>query len=217
MDLHSAPPSAPATAAALPPSTRLPLRAPPYDDDVAQYIGNTAFKGLSPQHLRLALAHQPALGRAFQALAHQVLFQCALPEREREIAIIRTGALKRSEYEWGMHVSIYGDKCGLSAAQIAELTQGTPSAALWTDKERLIVQAVDELHHHSTVSDTTWAALRAHWPEPQIVELILSTGFYTMAAMFLNSVAVPLEDGAERFPAGIVQAAVPAATQAGAA
>jgi alkylhydroperoxidase family enzyme len=195
-------------------STRLPLRAPPYDADVAATIGNTAFKGLSPQNLRLALAHQPALASAFQAMAHQVLFKSALPEREREIAIIRTGALTRSEYEWGMHVSIYGDKCKLSAAQIAELTTGTPSEALWTDKERLIVRVVDELHHHSTVADATYAEMRTHWAEPQIVELILSSGFYHMAAFFLNSVAVPLEHGAERFPDGIQQASVPATKDA---
>lgn len=191
------------------PSTRLPLRAPPYPPDVAARIGNTAFSGLSPQNLRLALAHQPALAGAFQALAHEVLFKCALPEREREIAIIRTGALTRSEYEWGMHVSIYGGPCGFSDAQIDELTRGELSAALWTERERLIVRAVDELHHHSTVSDATWTQLAAHWPPAQIVELILSSGFYHMAAFFLNSVAVPLEEGAERFPPGIAQAAVP--------
>ncbi len=190
-------------------STRLPLRAPPYEPEVAARIGNSAFTGLSPQNLRLALAHQPALAGAFQALAHQILFKCALPERLREVAIIRTGALTRSEYEWGMHVSIYGGPCGFSAAQIAELTQGQASAELWTEQERLVVRMVDELHHHSTVSDATWQALSAHWPPAQIIELILSSGFYHMAAFFLNSVAVPLEDGAERFPAGITQAAVP--------
>jgi alkylhydroperoxidase family enzyme len=198
-------PSAPAVAH----SERLPLRQPPYDDEVAKTIGNTAFTGLSPQNLRLALAHQPRMAAAFQAMAHQVLFKAALPEREREIAIIRTGALTRSEYEWGMHVSIYADKCGLSPQQITELTNGQLSAALWTDKERLIVQMVNELHHHSTVSDATWKGMSAHWEAPQIIELILSSGFYHMAAFFLNSVGVPLEDGSERFPSGLTQAAVP--------
>ena len=57
--------------------------------------------GLLPRlvNLRLALAHHGKLGGAFQAMAHVVLFQCAVPERDREIAIIRTGALTRSEYE----------------------------------------------------------------------------------------------------------------------
>ncbi|MDP9912562.1 hypothetical protein J2W27_004688 [Variovorax boronicumulans] len=106
----------------LAPSTRLPLRPPPYEPEVAAAIHNTAFKGLSPLNLRLALANHGKLGPAFQAMAHVVLFQCALPERDREIAIIRTGALTRSEYEWGMHVSIYADKCRLDAAQVRELT-----------------------------------------------------------------------------------------------
>lgn len=192
------------------PSTRLPLRGPPYEPEVAARIRNTAFGALSPQNLRLALAHQPALAGAFQALAHQILFKCTLPAREREIAIIRTGALTRSEYEWGMHVSIYGEPCGLSREQVDELTLGQPSAGLWTDTERLVVRMVDELHRHHTVSEATWAQMSAHWPPAQIVELILSAGFYQMAALFLNSTAVPLEDGAERFPAGLAQAAVPA-------
>ncbi len=189
-------------------STRLPLRQPPYEPEMERRIRNSAFKGLSPLNLRLALAHSPKLSEHFQSMAHVVLFQGQLPEREREIAIIRTGALTRSEYEWGMHVSIYGEKCGFSEAQIAELTQGAPSAALWSEKERAIVRMVDELHAHSTVSDATWDALRTHWPHEQIVELILASSFYHMAAFFLNSMAVPLEEGSRRFPPGLAQAAV---------
>ena len=200
----------PELAADLAVSTRLPLRAPPYPPEVAARIHNTAFGALSPQNLRLVLAHQPALAAAFQAMAQQILFKGALPERQREIAIIRTGALTRSEYEWGMHVSIYAERCGLTPEQIADLTLATtPSATLWTEAERCIVHMVDELHHHSTVSDATWAAMCSHWPEDQIVELILSSSFYHMAAFFLNSTAVPLEDGAMRFPPGLTQARVP--------
>ena len=199
----------PESAADLAASTRLPLRAPPYPPEVAARIQNKAFGALSPQNLRLVLAHQPALAAAFQAMAQQILFKGALPERQREIAIIRTGALTRSEYEWGMHVSIYAERCGLTPEQITDLTLATtPSATLWTEGERCIVRMVDELHHHSTVSDATWAAMRSHWPEDQIVELILSSSFYHMAAFFLNSTAVPLEDGARRFPPGLTQARV---------
>lgn len=197
----------------LPPSQRLPLRPPPYEPEVAAAVGSTAFKGLSPLNLRLALANHPKLGPAFQAMAHVVLFQCALPERDREISIIRTGALTRSEYEWGMHVSIYASKCGLSEAQVRDLTCAPAwrslSPDLWTPKERLIVRMADELHFHSTIADATWAGLNANWPQEQVVELIFSSAFYHMAAFFLNSAAVPLEAGSRRFPEGLAQAAVP--------
>ena len=198
----------------LAPSTRLPLRPPPYEPEVAAAVQSTAFKGLSPLNLRLALANHSKLGPAFQAMAHVLLFQCALPERDREIAIIHTGALTRSEYEWGMHISIYADRCGLDAAQVRELTGSADwhalSPGLWSDKERLIVRMVDELHHHCTVSDQTWQSLGAGWPQEQVIELIFASSFYHMAALFLNSAAVPLEPGAERFPAPLAQAKVPA-------
>lgn len=198
---------------ALAPSKRLPLRPPPYEPEVARNIDSTAFTGLSPQNLRLALAHHPQLAGAFQAMAHVVLFKCEVAEREREIAIIRTGALTRSEYEWGMHVSIYGAKCGLDAAQIGELTQCASwsdlSEARWSGPERLIVRMVDELHHHATLSDATWSQMSVHWPRQQVIELIFASSFYHMAAFFLNSAGVPLEDGSERFPPGVSQAAVP--------
>ena len=198
----------------VPHSTRLPLRSPPYEPEVAAAVASTAFKGLSPRNLRLALANHSKLGPAFQAMAHVVLFGGALPERDREISIIRTGALTRSEYEWGMHVSIYAGKCGLSEEQVQELTRAadwrTLSDSLWTPKERLIVRMVDELHGHSTIADATWQEMNAAWPQDQVIELIFSSAFYHMAAFFLNSAAVPLEDGSRRFPEGMAQAAVPA-------
>lgn len=195
-------------------STRLPLRPPPYEPEVEKAIRNSAFKGLSPLNLRLVLAQEPKLSVAFQSMAHVVLFQGALPEREREIAIIRTGALTRSEYEWGMHVSIYAARCGLSEAQVHDLTCAPGwrdlAPGLWSAPERLIVRMADELRLHATVADDTWHGLCAHWPQEQVIELIFSSAFYHMAAYFLNSAAVPLEDGSQRFPPGLAQAQVPA-------
>jgi alkylhydroperoxidase family enzyme len=193
-------------------SPRLPLRQPPYEPEMERTIRSTAFTGLSPRNLRLALANHPKLAAAFQSMAHVVLFQCAVAERDREIAIIRTGALTRSEYEWGMHVSIYGDKCGLTEAQVQELTCAASwrelSSSLWTPAETLIVRMVDELHRHSTVADETWQQLCAGWPKDEVMELVFASSFYHMAAFFLNTAAVPLEDGARRFPPGISQAMV---------
>ncbi len=195
-------------------SRRLPLRPPPYEPAVEQVINKGSFTGLSPRNLRMVLAHHPALAASFQAMAQVILFKCEVPARQREIAIIRTGALTRSEYEWGMHVSIFGEPCGLDAGQIDELTLCTDwrslSADRWTPAERLIVRIVDELHHHATISDATWAQMDVLWPRPQIIELILAASFYHMAAFFLNSMAVPLEIGSQRFPAGLRQAEVPA-------
>jgi alkylhydroperoxidase family enzyme len=195
--------------------SRLPLLQPPYSPEVQPVIESKSFTGLSPGKLRLALANHPKLASGFLSMARVVLFQCAVPEREREIAIIRTGALTRSEYEWGMHVSIYAEKCKLSEPQVQELTFAPSwqalSHMLWTPTERLVVRMVDELHQHSTVSDETWRQLVDTWPQDQVIELLFASSFYHMAAFFLNAAAVPLEEGSRPFPEGISQASVPAA------
>ena len=191
---------------------RLPLRLPPYALEEEAALANNAFKdGLSPLNLRRALVHDPKLFVAFQAMAQTVLFKGSLPEREREIAIMRTGVLTRSEYEWGMHVSIYAERCGLTDQQVDDLTADDIRQELWTPRERLIVRMVDELHQYSTISDATWNELRSNWPHDEIVQLVMASGFYHMAAFFLNSMAVPLEEGARRFSGRLAQARVPVA------
>lgn len=196
--------AAPASSDGIADSQRLPLRRPPYDEDTARNIENTAFTGLSPRNLRLALAHNPTMGRHFQAMAQAVLFQAEVDLRVKEIAIIRTGALTRSEYVWGMHVSIFGEQAGLDDDAIRDLTLA-PSwldlrDARWTDAERLAVRMVDELHFQSGISDETWTRMNATWPPEQFIELIFASGVYHLASFFLNSAAVPLEDGQARFP-----------------
>lgn len=190
-------------------SDRLPLRRPPYDEATRRNIENTAFTGLSPQNLRLALAHNPLLGAGFQALAHSVLFKAEVELRVKEIAIIRTGALTGAEYVWGMHVSIFGERCELDQAAINDLTLAAGWDDLkdsrWSDKDRLAVRMADELHFQSGISDETWTEMSAIWPPSQFIELIFAVGVYHVASFFINSAGVPLEDGQARFPEDYVK------------
>src|SRR3546814_7714394 len=108
-----------------------------------------------------------------------------------------------------MHVSIFGEKCGLTPEQVEDVTVSKTwrdlKPGLWNKREQLVVRMVDELHHHSTIADETWLQLTEHFPNDQVVELIFSSSFYHMAAFYLNSTAVPLEDGSQRFPEGVMQ------------
>lgn len=181
---------------------RLPPRDPPYEPEIEKMMGAMRFDGPAPRHLMQALAHAPKLLMRFQAMGGTLLFGGRLPEREREIAIMRTGARTRSEYEWGMHVRLYQQSCGLSDAQVAATLEGRPDDPVWSARETLILRAVDALHDSSTIPDGLWTELAAHWPPDQLVELVLTIGYYHMAAFFLNATGVALEDGAARFPQG---------------
>ena len=66
--------------------------------------------------------------------------------RQREIVIDRVTASCGAEYEWGVHVSVFAAKAGLTEAQITSLTLGGPDDNCWTDADRLLIRLCDSLH-----------------------------------------------------------------------
>jgi alkylhydroperoxidase family enzyme len=131
--------------------------------------------------------------------ANHVLSGSTLPPRERELVILRTGYLCRSGYEWAQHASI-GRQAGLTDTEIERLTHGS-TADGWSDGDRHLLEATEELVRDHFVSDATWAALAAAWSEQQLMDLVFAVGQYTLVSMALNSFGVQLEDSTERFPA----------------
>ena len=115
-----------------------------------------------------------------------------LPEREREIAVLRTGYRCGSGYEWAQHVVI-GKRTGLTDAEIARLKQD--GTAGWSDADAAIVAACDDLARDRFVSDGSWRALAAHFDERQCMDLVYTVGQYTQVSMLLNSFGVQLDPG----------------------
>ena len=140
------------------------------------------------------LAHAPTALTAFLAWGSYVLSkQNALPAREREIIILRTGYLCRSGYEWTQHVEI-GQRAGITDAEIAAIKAGA-DAPNWTPAEAALLRACDELHARQFVSNPTWAALKAHFSEKACMDTVFTIGNYTQVAMMLNSFGVQLDEG----------------------
>ena len=140
------------------------------------------------------LARDAAALKAFLGWGSYVLSRRnALPAREREIAVLRTGWLCRSGYEWTQHVPI-GQRAGLTDAEIARIKAGA-DAADWSAADRAILVAADELHRDHFISDPAWAALKAHFNDKQCMDLVFTVGQYTQVSMILNSFGVQLDPG----------------------
>ena len=142
------------------------------------------------------LARHPKIFKRWSAFGGTLLYGGALPPRERELMILRTGYLCRSRYEWGQHVEI-GRAAGLSDEEIARVAEG-PEAAGWSEVDALALRAADELHADSHISDTTWAALAEGWDDQQLIEACMVVGQYHLVAFTLNSLGV--EPESEDFP-----------------
>jgi len=139
------------------------------------------------------LVREPKAFKGFLAWGNYVLSRRnALPEREREIAILRTGYLCKSGYEWTQHV-IIGKRSGLSDDEIARLKKGAEAG--WSAADAALIRASDELHKDQFISDTTWAALGKHFTQKQCMDVVFTVGQYTQVSMILNTFGIQLDEG----------------------
>lgn len=146
---------------------------------------------------RTLLRHWGA-SRKFDIWAQHVLGDTqTLPPRERELLVLRTGWLCRSEYEWGQHVRI-GRKAGLTDVEIARVKLG-PEAPGWEPFDALLLRAADELHADAGLTDTTWAGLAKQYSTQQLMDVVFTVGQYHLVSMVLNSFRVQLDEGLEGF------------------
>ena len=144
------------------------------------------------------LAHSPkALTRFLEWGGYILSKRNSLPEREREIAILRTGFNCGSGYEWTQHREI-GLRAGVTQAEIAAIKQG-PDEPAWSAIDRAILTACDELTRDFFVSDATWKAL-APLGDKGRMDLVMTVGQYTQVSMMLNSFGVQLDEGVPGWP-----------------
>jgi alkylhydroperoxidase family enzyme len=173
-----------------------------YQDHVANHpiTGRGKSGDVQPSGLVRILARHPGLYQAwtdFAGALHQVR---RLPERDKELAILRVAWRNQAPYEWGQHVP-RALEFGVSHDEVARVKIG-PDDPGWVEFDRSLLQAVDELHDEGTITDATWAVLSERYDDAQLIELPIVIGFYHLMAFMLNSLAVPIKEGAQGFDAG---------------
>src|SRR4051794_21773176 len=143
------------------------------------------------------LVRHPGLFRHWLPFGGKLL-SGKLPARERELLILRTGWLCKSEYEWGQHVVI-ARTAGVTDDEIDLVKQG-PDADGWSDAfEATLIRAADEMHETGRIGDDTWSLLAARYDERQLIEVPMLVGHYHMVAFTLNSLGVQREPGVPGF------------------
>lgn len=176
---------------------RITPLAAPYAPDVQASFDAIMPPGADPLVLFRTLAVSDRAWRKFRAAS--LLDPGPLSLREREIVIDRTCARAGCEYEWGVHIAIFAGPAGLSREEVEATVHGPADAPCWTPAERALLGTADALHDRAALSDAEWSALRAHYDEAQILEVLLLCGFYRAVAYVANGLALPPEPGAARF------------------
>jgi 4-carboxymuconolactone decarboxylase len=199
------------------PRVRVPPAPPRTRGPLAHLVAGLAcaIRGEAPR-VFTTLARHPRLFRTWLRFAATLLLRGDLPAADRELVILRTAWRCGSWYEWAQHGAL-ACRAGLAARDVERVIDG-PAAEGWRPRQRLLVQAADELHQQRVITDRTWEALAAELSERQLIELCLLVGHYEMLAMTLNSLGVEPEPtmlaqldagaagAAQRLRAGLVAA-----------
>lgn len=145
-----------------------------------------------PPNIISTLARHGRLFSFWMPFAGQLMPRGKLPRRETELVILRVAWNTHSRYEWNHHIRI-GAKAGLTEADIERVADG-PDAVGWTDRQRAILKATDELHADRFISGGTWAELEGDLSRSELIELCMLVGHYEMLAMTLASLGVQPEE-----------------------
>lgn len=129
-----------------------------------------------------------------QADMSAVLFAGALPFRLTELVLLRTAWLCQGAFVWGHHSQLAKQACGFTDADIARIIEGS-AAEGWSDLDRSVLRAVEELHSGSTIADETWAGLSAGLDERQLIELPILVGHMKGVIYVQNALQVQLMPG----------------------
>jgi 4-carboxymuconolactone decarboxylase len=182
---------------------RIPPLEPPYADDVQALLKRWMGSAPDREPLKLfrALATHAELASRMGVVGALILGHPSVDPREREIVILRTTARCGAEYEWGVHAVVFGAALGLSERELAATVRGDADDPVWSECDALLVRLCDQLHDDSDVTDELWPELERHWTHVQLLELIVTAGWYRLISQVLRSTRVEAESWAARFPA----------------
>ena len=182
----------------MPLPARIAPAQPPFEPEVQAWLDRTMPSGQPPLTLFTTLARDTRLFVKFFSAG--LLDRGHLTLRQREVVIHRTTALCGSEYEWGVHASIFAERVKLTREQLHATVHGDADATCWSDEDRLLIRLCDALHGGCTVDDALWRALRERFSEEAMLELLMLAGFYRTVGYLTNALRLPLEPKAAHFP-----------------
>jgi AhpD family alkylhydroperoxidase len=140
-----------------------------------------------------ALANAPVLLDAFLSYANALRDGSELDPKLRELAILAVGHATQSEYEIAHHRS-HALKAGVTEQQLADIAHFEDSAA-FDALELAVMRLAQESTLKVEVSEQRWQDVRAHLPEQQLVELVLTIAWYNSGVRIMAMLDIDLEDG----------------------
>jgi alkylhydroperoxidase family enzyme len=158
--------------------SRLPLVEPKEaPDDVRQILEGMPVK----LDIFRLMALATTSFRPLLSLGTAILTKQELDPKLRELAILQAAALTPGEYEWVQHVPI-AKAVGATDEEIAAVERGDCDAACLGERERVLLRFGEQALRTTNVEAPLFEEARKHFSPREIVELMLTLGYYNMLA-----------------------------------
>ena len=153
--------------------------------------------GRPPLNIYRMVAHGGATAQGFLALGSSILRRCSLPVTLRELVILRVGALCGSSYEVTQHQRVAA-QAGVPPVQVEavlEHPQGSVAREPFDRIECRVLDFTDAVVRQVKAPHEMFDALAAELPHQQLVEIVMTIGYYMLVCRVLENFEVDLEGG----------------------
>lgn len=177
-----------------PPARLPPVKPEDFTEETRLFFSrwaNENFKNADVNPTLWTFAHHPRLADVFSQFNIHLLTTSTLPLKQRQIAIMRTAWLCKSRYMWSSHLRTSMNR-GLKPDMFRPIQVGAGDP-YFTDFERVIIRATEELVNDKAVSDASWQELSAEWNNQQMLDFLFTVGCYVAVAGVLRSTGVERE------------------------
>jgi alkylhydroperoxidase family enzyme len=137
------------------------------------------------------LLNSPPVADGWRAFLTAIRQQCQLPGRPRELAILRVAVINHADYEFNAHVP-FAMKESVTQAQIDDMRADRVPAG-FTDADRAVLALTDAMTRHVEVPEATFNAVKKHYPDREVMELVATVAAYNLVSRFLVAIQVDHE------------------------
>ncbi len=178
------------------PEPRMPPVSPDETDpDVLAFLerwSSQAFRNADTNPVLLTFAHHPQLADLFSQFNIHLLRTNTLPVKQRQIAIMRTAWICKATYMWSSHLNT-SRRAGLEPDFYRPVQVGADDP-YFTDFERVVIRATEELVNERKVSEENWRLLMAEWNHQQMLDFLFTVGTYAAVAGVMRSTGVQRDE-----------------------
>ncbi|MFW6067299.1 MAG: carboxymuconolactone decarboxylase family protein [Myxococcota bacterium] len=143
-------------------------------------------------HLARVIANCEGALTPFLELAGAIGKEYAVPNRLKQLAVIRTAELNGCGYCRSIHVP-KGREMGIEEEKLEGVAADEVAHDVFAPEERLVLRMTDEMTGMVGARPETVAEVKERWGATGAVELMMVISFYNLLNRLAESAQVPLE------------------------